>query len=226
MAIKTIGFGYEVTGYDPIDVRQILTKDQMKTIIGDDPSEAGTGDYAMPEIYFAFCVDDGCFYKFDYEATPNPETGKFTKLELGGSTPSADSGPVADRPDAEDSSAGDTWYDPTTGETYQVIVNSEGNKEWVEKAPAAGEMMYDATAGKILYFDGNEWREVGGNDVVPSGSTAPVSPQVGDHWLDTSVTPPVEKLWDGTQWVEIPPKTGAMMYDETAGKILYFDGNT
>ena len=224
MAIKTIGFGYEVTGYDPIDVRQILTKEQMKTIVGDDPSEAGTGDFAMPEVYFAFCIDDGQFYKFDYEATPDPETGKFSRLELGGATPSAESGPVAERPAAGDGVPGDEWYDPETGKTYIIVKDAEGINQWVEKTPASGEMMYDATNGKILFFDGLQWREVGGLNDTSVGTTAPANPQPGDRWLDESQDPPVVKEWNGSSWSAVEPKAGDMMYDATNNVVMYFDG--
>lgn len=226
MAIK-LGEGFEITGYDPIDFRLVLTKEQMSKIVGDEDSGSNPDDFAMPERYFAFCVDDGFIYGFDYEADMDPETGKFRKLELGGNTPAADSGPESERPDADDANPGDKWYDPTTGETTVVEVDSEGNKQWVPLTPAAGEMMYDATNGKILYFDGNQWREVGGLNDTAVGTTAPSNPNPGDKWLDESQNPPVLKEYgeDG-QWHNVTAKAGEMMYDETAGKILYFDGNT
>lgn len=224
MAIK-LGEGFEITGYDPIDVRLVLTKAQMSKIVGDEDSGSNPDDFAMPEVYFAFCTDDGCFYKFDYNATPDPETGKFTKLELGGSTPSAESGPESERPDAADANPGDKWYDPTTGETTVVEVDSEGNKQWVPLTPAAGEMMYDATNGKILYFDGNQWKEVGGLNDTAVGDTAPSNPNPGDKWLDESQTPPVLKEYgeDG-QWHNVTAKAGEMMYDATNDVVMYFDG--
>ena len=221
---KKFGQGFEITGYEPIDVRLILTRAQMANIVGDEDSGSNPDDFAMPEIYFAFCIDDGCFYKFDYEATPDPETGKFTKLELGGSTPTAESGPIADRPSAEDGEPGDRWYDPETGKTYIIVIDSEGNKQWIEETPKAGEMMFDESTGKILYFNGTEWKEVGGLGDMTSGDTAPANPQPGDQWLDTSENPPVLKYWDGTQWKEVPAKAGDMMYDDTNDKILYYDG--
>ena len=224
MAIVKYGNGFEITDYTPIDVRQVLTKAEMATIVGDDDSSVTPGDFAMPEVYFAFCTDDGCFYKFDYNATPDPETGKFSKLELGGSTPSADSGPESERPAADDANPGDKWYDPTTGETTVVEVDSEGNNQWVPLTPEAGEMMYDATNGKILYFDGHEWREVGGLRETVVG-TEPSSPQPGDRWLDDSVTPPVlYERGDDNQWHAVTPEKGSMLYDDTNDSILYFDG--
>ena len=215
------GNGFNITAWEPVDFRQVLTKAQMAAIVGDESSDT---DFMMPDVYFAFCIDDGCFYKFDYEATPDPEIGKFTKLELGGSTPSAESGPVSERPAADEGVPGDKWFDPETGKTYTIVVNSEGNNQWVEQAPTSGEMMYDATNGKILYFDGNQWREVGGLNDTSTGTTAPSSPQAGDRWLDESQTPPVLKEWDGSQWKEVGAKAGDMMYDATNDVVMYFDG--
>ena len=106
MAMKTAS-GFEVAGYEPIDVRLTLTKEQMSKIVGDEDSGSNPDDFAMPEVYFAFCIDDGQFYKFDYEADMDPETGKFRKLELGGSTPTAESGPAANMPDPDDKNPGD-----------------------------------------------------------------------------------------------------------------------
>ena len=207
--------GFEINAMEAVDTRILLTKEQMLNVDID----------AYPDVYFAFCIDDGQFYRFDYEVdSPDPETGHFKKLELGGSTPTAESGPIADRPSAEDGQPGDRWYDPETGKTYVITVDSEGNKRWAEETPTAGEMMFDESTGKILYFDGSEWKEVGGLGDMTSGDTAPANPQPGDQWLDTSETPPVLKYWDGTQWKEVPAKAGDMMYDDTNDQILYYDG--
>ena len=201
--MRKVPYGFEPTAYEPIDARIILTKAQMKDIIGD---EAAGSDFAMPEVYFALCIDDGQWYRFDYgfdeegnpTRTPDPETGYFTKMELGGSTPAPGSGTTADMAAAlGDANPGDEFYNTDNKILYVCEEDSEGTKAWVEKQPAIGEMMYDQTSGKILYYDGEQWKEVGGTDVVPT--TEPLSPQVGDHWLDTTVTPPVEKVWDGTQ---------------------------
>ena len=41
--------GFQVAALDPIDTRIVLTKEQMLN--------ANVDDY--PDVYFAFCVDDG-----------------------------------------------------------------------------------------------------------------------------------------------------------------------
>ena len=85
-------------------------------------------------------------------------------------------------------------------------------------------MLYDESTGKILYYDGNTWREVGGTPEVTSGTTAPSPAHAGDRWLDTNQTPPVLKEYDGTTWKPVTATTGDMMYDAANDKILYFDG--
>lgn len=38
---------------------------------------------------------------------------------------------------------------------------------------------------------------------ITKGNSAPAFPEVYDLWIDTSVTPPVWKQWDGTSWTKI-----------------------
>ena len=44
------------------------------------------------------------------------------------------------------------------------------------------------------------------NDTTPS-ATAPANPYLGQSWTDTSKTPPVTKIWDGSKWTD---KIGAV----------------
>ena len=164
--------GLMVSDEGPVDARFLLTKQEMLEI--DD-------NYYMPEVYLTLCLDDGQLYIYNVNNDEDPEVGRFRKFEAeGGKAPSAESGPESERPDAADANPGDKWYDPTTGETTVVEVDSEGNNQWVPLTPKAGEMMYDATNGKILYFDGHEWREVGGLTDTTVGNTAPSNPNPGD----------------------------------------------
>ena len=215
--------GFFVNSLESVDTRILLSKADMLSV---DPD-------SYPDVYFAFCTDDGLWYRFDYPFDDNgdpkwpedPETGWFRKLDLSGNMGGeTGSGPISERPDAGDGKPGDKWYDPTEGKTYIIVKDSEGNNQWVEQAPKAGEMMYDATNGKILYFDGTQWREVGGLNNTSVGTTAPSDPKPGDRWLDESQNPPVLKEWDGSQWKPVTAKEGDMMYDATNDVIMYFDG--
>jgi len=50
---------------------------------------------------------------------------------------------------------------------------------------------------------------------IARGSTAPISPKVNDIWIDTSTSPPVWKLWNGSTW----QKMTRTQFTELAGKI-------
>lgn len=65
--------GFEVGSQQPLDSRQHLTKAQMLAI----------NDDIMPSNYFAVCVDDGLFYTYDKNNTPNAQTGKFRVVGSG-----------------------------------------------------------------------------------------------------------------------------------------------
>ena len=65
------------TSANAVDDTMTLTKAQMLAI----------NDNLMPSKYFTICQEDGAIYLYDKSATPNVETGKFTKFEGGsGST--------------------------------------------------------------------------------------------------------------------------------------------
>ena len=61
----------EIKSRNPIDVRILLTKEQMLAI-----------DYRqLPEKYLAICKDDGKLYLYDVANENNAETGKYRVLE-------------------------------------------------------------------------------------------------------------------------------------------------
>jgi hypothetical protein len=49
------------------------------------------------------------------------------------------------------------------------------------------------------------------NDPTVSGAE-PVDPQVGQLWLDTSVSPSILKMWDGIEWVNSNYQNGNVVY--------------
>jgi invasion protein IalB len=73
MAIN-VGQPFKRTSPAPIDESLVLTKLQMLSV----------DDGEMPELYFAICLDDGCLYFYNKSATPNAETGKYTKQSTQG----------------------------------------------------------------------------------------------------------------------------------------------
>lgn len=183
MAYSNKTAGFIIKAKEIVDRRLVLTKQEMK----DSKFADGTSfklylpaKTSKPPVMFAFCIDDKQFYYYHADNAESAETSKWAKLELGSGAPTTDSGPVSERPNPSTGKPGDQWYDPETGKTYIIVVDSEGNQSWVEKTPEPGEMMYDATTGKILYFDGTEWKEVGGLGDTTSGTTAPSPAKKGD----------------------------------------------
>ena len=74
MAIK-LPQGFDILSKAPVDVRLVLTKEQML-----DSGE--TLKKVMPEKYFAVCKDDGEFYIYDKLGEFSEETGYFHSIGL------------------------------------------------------------------------------------------------------------------------------------------------
>ena len=72
MAIN-ISQAFHRTSANAVDETLTLTKAQMLAV----------NDNLMPSKYFTICQEDGAIYLYDKSATPNAETGKFTKFEGG-----------------------------------------------------------------------------------------------------------------------------------------------
>lgn len=76
--IKGISYGYEVGAYQPIDTRLILTKAQMLT---------AHEDFSLPDNYFAYCLDDNCWYEYSYAREEagdfDDETGYYRQMPSG-----------------------------------------------------------------------------------------------------------------------------------------------
>lgn len=175
----------------PVDARLVLTKQEMLEI--DD-------NYYMPEVYLTVCSDDGKLYIYNVNNPEDPETGKFKKF---------DGEAKAEEVEASDTApanpeVGDKWLDTST--TPPTEKEWDGTK-WVATTPATGEMIYDATNDKVLYFDGTEWKEIGGG--VEKVSTLPATGEEGEIVYDEStgqykvyedgVWLTLAKTWEGTE---------------------------
>ena len=232
------GDNFEITTYDPIDTRLVLTKEEMRNIIGDDDPDTTPGDHYMPDKYFALCKDDNCMYYFDYEATPNDETGKFRKMTAenaeGATAPSAKSGTSAEMASALSTAAeGDLFYNTDDGKLY---VAQGDPLAWVEKDPAPGEMIFNQATEKIMYYDGTEWKEVGSGSGEPgktpsseSGNTAAMisalsTAEKGDLFYNTDDHKLYVADGDPLTWVEKEPEKGQLIYDADLKCIRVFDG--
>lgn len=175
----------------PVDARLVLTKQEMLEI--DD-------NYYMPEVYLTICSDDGKLYIYNVNNPEDSETGKFAKFDGEASAPEVISGTTA----PSNPEVGDKWLDTST--TPPTEKEWDGT-QWVATTPAAGEMIYDATNGQILFFDGTEWKPIGGG--VEKVETLPITGEEGEIVYDEStgqykvyedgVWLTLAKTWEGTE---------------------------
>lgn len=66
MAIK-LPQGLNITSTDPVDLRVLLTKEEMKSM----------PDATMPSVYLALCKDDGLLYIYNKSNSIDASSGKF-----------------------------------------------------------------------------------------------------------------------------------------------------
>jgi hypothetical protein len=126
----------------------------------------------------------------DFEVIPKQvqnyvDMGLFTKEDAihKGTTPQ--SNPVIDS----------IWIDTTT--IPNVIKRWDGS-QWVKVTPVVPE---DIGATTKAYVDQQiSTVSSGGGTNIAIGSTAPATPPTDKLWIDTSVTPPVMKKWNGSSW--------------------------
>lgn len=184
----------------PVDARLVLTKQEMLEI--DD-------NYYMPEVYLTVCSDDGKLYIYNVNNPEDPETGKFKKFDGEAKAGEVEAGDTA----PTNPEVGDKWLDTST--TPPTEKEWDGT-QWTTATPAAGEMIYDATNDKVLYFDGTEWKEIGGGiaketsvDVTKPGEAGDIvydettkefkvyepaaSGESDGVWLNMA------KVWEGTE---------------------------
>ena len=121
MAIR-VSQSFARTSGSSIDESFTLTKAQMLAV----------NDDLMPDKYFAICLDDGKFYTYDKSATPSPTTGKFTKLEGGGSGSGVPAG-------------------GTTGQALVKKSNTDGDVEWQDPSNSVFEIHFENDAVDVTY---------------------------------------------------------------------------
>lgn len=68
--------GFRITSQEPIDIRLVLTKAEMKATV----------DARMPETYMAVCKDDGQLYIYKSTNSVDEVTGKFRIYEIDSSS--------------------------------------------------------------------------------------------------------------------------------------------
>ena len=93
------------------------------------------------------------------------------------------------------------FADATTAARERNFVNDKANSIPITASYMDGE--FDNLITKV-------------NSKVLAKATAPSSPTAGDTWVDTSVTPPFVKVYDGTNWTTTACTKGADVASATA----------
>jgi hypothetical protein len=91
------------------------------------------------------------------------------------------------------------------------------NKQYPVDTTAGGDTIYDGFVKAESEFD-NVYDKLNQLRIARAGTTPPADAEVNELWLDTSVTPPILKRYDGTSWVDVEPA------DLILSKILTVDG--
>jgi len=100
--------------------------------------------------------------------------------------------------------------------------------------PNAGDVFYRTDLKGFYYYNGTAWVSASG---TPAGTSAPVSPAVGDTWYDTTASPGTLKIYDGVAngWVSVGgvangsiteaklKSSSGTLSGGAAGKVLAFD---
>jgi len=60
---------------------------------------------------------------------------------------------------------------------------------------SAGDVFYNTNDKKNYYYNGTSWVSATG---IPAGNSSPLNPSVGDSWYDTSASPGILKIYDGS----------------------------
>lgn len=94
-------------------------------------------------------------------------------------------------------------YDPNTQDILPKDINDLGPGKGITY-PITGQFWFNTDTGTIYTFDSSigttfGWKRVSGG--VPSSSTSPSSPQIGDLWYDTNTQQ--MNTWNGSQWISV-----------------------
>ena len=130
--------------------------------------------------------------------------------------------------------SGDLWYDSTSLTLFIYYSNN-----WIELNPdmQVEELsdLFDVQfanliQGQILKYDGEKWINGNGSSTTV-GDTAPVNPESGDLWYDSTTLGLF--IYYGGNWVELNPDTGAEELSDlvdinittpTNGQVLQYNG--
>lgn len=93
---------------------------------------------------------------------------------------------------------------PTPGTDGQILGAINGIPLFVTVGGGAGECTFSATGPAAYMMVCPGYASAG----APAfGPTPPTAPSIGELWYDTSTTPAVLKIWDGTSWITVSGST-------------------
>lgn len=106
---------------------------------------------------------------------------------------------------------------PTPGTDGQILGAINGIPLFVTVGGGAGECTFSATgpAAYMMVCPG-----YGSAGAPAFGPTPPPTPSVGELWYDTSTTPAVLKIWDGTSWIAVSGSSSPTFNDVTATNLI------
>lgn len=194
----SISQDFHRTSANPVDDTLVLTKAQMLAI----------NDNLMPDVYIAVCKDDGFIYVYDKSATPDAQTGKFTKYETGSQV---DTSKLYSTDDATETNLADGDYFPF----YDVSAGGKRKLTWLNYKTKMTDYVADryqkilvATIGVVVQDDGTIY--------VPSMKYTTDEQVVGNYLGSTLY----KKTFTGT----LSSSTGATTVTSFSYRIVKYEG--
>lgn len=92
--------------------------------------------------------------------------------------------------------------------TFSVV--EDGKDAAIQSATAPSDktqLWYDTVNNVFKRWNGSAWVI---SNIPYTSDTAPSTPYIGKQWADTSLNPPILKIWDGDSWVSLGNYSGSI----------------
>lgn len=92
--------------------------------------------------------------------------------------------------------------------TFSVV--EDGKDAAIQSATAPSDktqLWYDTVNNVFKRWNGSAWVI---SSIPYTSDTAPSNPYIGKQWADTSLNPPILKIWDGDSWVSLGNYSGSI----------------
>lgn len=205
--------GADSVGADQI-AANVITSNMISTA-GLDAGVIKTGLLDAERIV----IGSGSTYDSGYDpSTKETPSGAQSKADAAESSAKTYTDNNAEKKRVEsDTAPGDTavlWIDTSVSPN---IVKYHNGSSWEKLAPtAAGEIGAETPAGAQTKADSaeNNAKSYAQKDITKS-ATAPGSPETGELWLETDVSPEVLWRWNGSSWTKASPTQASDIGAET-----------